>query len=590
MTRYAVTISSIAVAIFLCVMPASAWEFELEAGFSWNYYAGFQMGNEGFFGPWNVDAAGTANQNQNFWTGANKWPGVYPGKNVSVQTQYAELAPVFIVNEAISLSGTYYIGSWEIEEGEFGRGALVASEYRNSSATGTGFSFSPGYWNDFSLEAETPWGVLSMGKRAFAFGLGALASGEDVTTTDSIQLTVPYGPLSIGILWFPSRFADESIPLDTLSGGLPTADTGVFIQTENGATLRDPQISLFAKYSACNVEMGYLLDTFRWSLGPESVIVDDNGGTTGRAAARGRFIPRDLDSQMHILYAKYFSGRVFFNAEVDFWNSLVRNKRNLDNTDEAGGSPNVGGIAGAGSAFQAQHTEAQRYTVEAGSVLGPAKVTLLWSWASGFDRRHGVLIDKQGAGLWLGPRNTGDNLLTLHPNFANTILYNPYNYLMVFNYGGGNNAFNRNGDGFLVDANLYAARFDYSLAANMNAWASFLYADRVSHGYGWGYITPNMAVDVDYARQGDFNNPAPAIPDSNLGWEINAGLDWMLLEGLIFAGRVSYWQPGKWFSYACTSRANPGWNAPTAANNFGVVPGREIDAVMGMEIALGAEF
>ena len=44
---------------------------------------------------------------------------------------------------------------------------------------------------------------------------------------------------------------------------------------------------------------------------------------------------------------------------------------------------------------------------------------------------------------------------------------------MVFNYGGGNNAFNRNGDGFLTDAFAYAVRFDYSVAANLNVWGVF---------------------------------------------------------------------------------------------------------------------
>ena len=35
-----------------------AWEFELEGGLSWNYYYASQFGDEGFFGPYNVDASG----------------------------------------------------------------------------------------------------------------------------------------------------------------------------------------------------------------------------------------------------------------------------------------------------------------------------------------------------------------------------------------------------------------------------------------------------------------------------------------------------------------------------------------------------
>ena len=121
---------------------ARAWEFELEAGLSWNYYYASQAGNEGFFGPYNADLSGAAAQNQNFWAGANKWPGVFPGHDVAISTQFMEFAPVFTVNEAISVQGAYYVGSWEEIAPEVGAGALVASEYPNSVFTGTGFSFS----------------------------------------------------------------------------------------------------------------------------------------------------------------------------------------------------------------------------------------------------------------------------------------------------------------------------------------------------------------------------------------------------------------------------------------------------------------
>ena len=82
----------------------------------------------------------------------------------------------------------------------------------------------------------------------------------------------------------------------------------------------------------------------------------------------------------------------------------------------------------------------------------------------------------------------------------------------------------------------------------------------------------------------------PAIPDDDLGWEVNVGLDWALLEGLELNTRFSYWQPGKWFNYACISRANSGWSAPAAGNNYGTIPARTIDPVLGVEVALGAGF
>lgn len=568
-----------------------AWEFELEAGLAWNYYYGSQTGNEGFFGPYDVDLAGAGVSSHNFWAGANRWPGVFPGHDAAINTQYMSFAPVFTVNKAVSIRGEYYVGSWAELSPGVGAGALVASEYPNSASPGTIFSFSPGYWNTLWFNAQTPWGAVGGGKRPFAFGLGALASGQDVTSTEALEVTVPYGPVTLGLLWFPWRQADDvSAPFIAGDPGM-TPEVEVFLQRENKSTQRSPHLTAFTQYRSGRLEMGYLYDHFRWSIGPENLMVSNGATAADRILAHNLFIPRDFKSRFHILYAKYGNGRFFFNAEVDYWDSMVRHKPNGNGTDENSRVPYVGGFPGAGSVFQTNYTEMVRWTVETGTTVGPGKVTFLGAWTSGFDRRAGVLIDKQGAGLWVGPQNTTDALLTIHPNWANGLVFYPYSYLLVFNYGGGNNSFNRNGDGYLTDAFAYAIRLDYALAANLNIWGSFFKANRVSKGYGWGYIQPDLEGDVAYNRLPGFGATAvPAIPDDDLGWEVNAGIDWMILEGLIFAARASYWQPGKWFSYACASRSNPGWTAPAAANNFGTIPGRDIDPVMGLEIVIGVEF
>ena len=122
-------------------------------------------------------------------------------------------------------------------------------------------------------------------------------------------------------------------------------------------------------------------------------------------------------------------------------------------------------------------------------------------------------------------------------------------------------------------------------------WGSFIWADRISHGYGWGFIrAEGSGWNGDrYQRLGTFAAPAPAIPDSNLGWEWNVGMDWGLLEGLVFSGRFAYWQPGNWFKYACVSRTDATWNAPVAPT-WGVDPDRNIDPVIALEMIVGWEF
>jgi hypothetical protein len=136
---------------------------------------------------------------------------------------------------------------------------------------------------------------------------------------------------------------------------------------------------------------------------------------------------------------------------------------------------------------------------------------------------------------------------------------------------------------------VYAIRLDFAVAANLNISGAFFRAHRVSKGYGWGYIKPDLDGDVSFERVAGFGPTAvPAIPDDDLGWEVNAGVAWALLDGLEVDLRCAYWRPGKWFSYACISRANPGWATPNAANLYGTIPNRTIDPVAALEVVVTA--
>ena len=76
---------------------------------------------------------------------------------------------------------------------------------------------------------------------------------------------------------------------------------------------------------------------------------------------------------------------------------------------------------------------------------------------------------------------------------------------------------------------------------------------------------------------------APSIPDNNLGWEIDAGMDWQLLDKWTVRMIAGYWQPGRWFNYACIDKTVPNWDIPSAANRFGINPDRVIDPVLGIK-------
>jgi hypothetical protein len=107
-----------------------------------------------------------------------------------------------------------------------------------------------------------------------------------------------------------------------------------------------------------------------------------------------------------------------------------------------------------------------------------------------------------------------------------------------------------------------------------------------------------LGARLDYAAAPDgnvgfnFNRYAasPNIPDSALGYEIDAGLDWKLLEGWTVSVTAAYWQPGKWFSYACIDRSVSAWETGTTGNFFGTRPSRSVDPVIGGQFSLNFAF
>ena len=132
-----------------------------------------------------------------------------------------------------------------------------------------------------------------------------------------------------------------------------------------------------------------------------------------------------------------------------------------------------------------RYTEQWRAMVETGVFCGPAKVSFISAWTPGPDRRNSTLIGKQSAAfVW-------------HPTFdlflGNYDVFRPYSWLFTYNYGSGFNAYNLSLDGYLRDAWILGSRVDYAVAANLNVYGTFLWAERTSNGYGWGAIAPSGA-------------------------------------------------------------------------------------------------
>jgi hypothetical protein len=624
----------LALCMSLTASSASAWEFSMDGVFTWKYVYLTQTGHNGFFGQYNADGFSIAtNQgtsgNLNAWLGREAGNTFVSGSDSSKATQYMSTNMQIRLNPAIRVRGNYYIGEWAspflnnntytagfptygFPPNSLGVGNLVSSEYLEYRSSGVQRSMSPGYWNTLWLTADMPWGILAVGKRPSIFGTGLAWNGVENRSSETLSLSVPYGPLLIAIGFYPSRRANTEvvpIPNPAAAGGTALGTGGVPVYYNLDFDKTNTRIYDFGPsvaYRNGPLDAGVIVNWIKAHRGPEGLFATT--GATGAgvlATDANRLAVPSIDREDFYggVYVKYFNGRSFFNAEFDWYD-----RRDVTN----GGSPS----AGATAAFRAPaYIQAYRLMAEAGAVCGPTKLSLLYSWMNGPDRRghrtHGI-----NQGSFLGRAHVEQSQSSPNPiiqsnSSSNTGLFRPYSYLMVYNYGMGAFFNADTGNGYADDASIFAARLDYAIAANLNIFASGIYADRIGNAYGWGFLSPiDRAGNLTPQVWGFYRGPVPGadtglayttnrrpnIPDSNLGWEIDAGFDWKLLEGLNLNATFAYWQPGKWFNYACVDKSVIGWNTASAnaagdpANYFGIRPNRTIDAILAAEIMVVGEF
>jgi hypothetical protein len=550
--------------------PSFGWEFKLTGSLNWYYEYYNQMGSRGFFGEYNIDnGAGTKTANLNYW-----WEGPHLAQHLATGASaggayfYVQMDPTLVINPAINLKGRYRLGQWNNPNTGY---------YNTWDAPGTFNAFSEGQWTLFWATASLPWGTLGVGKRPWIFGTGLQYDGTDGLTTESVVLSAPYGPLDIGIGFYPHRLVHPT-------GGPPVGfDLGLVIDPydlavpayfnigdKSGSHIGD--LLAFVVYNNGPLQAGILGSYSKFHIGPE-------------AALGGPAAPTAQDSQYFhgTIFTKYNNGRCFFNAEAAWLYWADR----FSNPTLAVAPPNP------------RDTEQWRFMTETGVMCGPSKLSLLWAWSPGPDRRAGLQIGKQSAAFVWHP--TFDRFL------GNYDVFRPYSYLLSYIYGSGFNGYDLSNDGYMRDSWVLAARLDYAVAANLNIFGTFMWAERTSNGYGWACIAPNdplrpaqfaalPPVPVAAANDGNVvfavNGAAgsPNIPDRSLGWEIDAGFDWKLVEGFTTNFTIAYWVPGKWFNYACVDRSILSWNVPTPANFFGTLPDKVINPIVGGQVNMVFSF
>jgi hypothetical protein len=545
--------------------PASAWEFKLKGRFNFDYQYLSQY-NDHFFGPADIDASPPNNAQQiNFWPGLNQpkvnsgsfanGPGgrTVSGSDAGWLTQWAELYPQIKINKAITWQALIYLGSWDftpVMEGQ-DRAAipeLVKSEYPNSTRRGIWRSMTPFYVNYWRMSVKLPWGSLSLGKRPSGFGIGLMNSGKhDIlktsdTTSNSVALTAPLGPLLIGISFYPNRWGPE----------------GYYNADADRTNIRWANFAWGATYRAGDLMTGFAIGhAFRHRGGERTI------GTASSSRERD-----DLDAGW---FMKYNNGRFFFNAEFRWYDRIDRwTRQNWQ--------------ANNGRLYFDQ--EVRAWAVEGGWIAGPTKTSVLVVDVSGPDRR--------AYSVWGNSSTFKTNtILSISDNYSNGTLLFPYSYLLTHTYGSGTLP-DQEGNGYFEAGRFYGARIDYAVACNLNVYLSYCEAKRAYKGFGWGYLRVDAGGFVRYGALDPGPGPndrSPAIPDDDLGREVGVGLDWQLLEGFTMHSRLAYFQPGRWWSYACVSKTNPLWRTPADDRVlWGTNPARTIDPVVGGYIIWSFDF
>ena len=161
------------------------------------------------------------------------------------------------------------------------------------------------------------------------------------------------------------------------------------------------------------------------------------------------------------------------------------------------------------------------------------------------------------------------------------------------------------GNGQPTNFHHLGGRLDYAVASNLNLFAVYAYAWRDNptvYRLGGDYRIGAQQwtnEDIRLSQLGTFRGHA--VPDSarDIGWEVDLGVNWKLLENLTWDTTLAYWKPGTWWAYAYPNTAELnrlGFTPTTVPNSaFGEASatqqlGREIDALFSVETRLLVSF
>jgi len=561
---------------------ALAWELNMKGEAEWRYRYWLRTGNNDIFGQMDdrfvnlginhlatFPTAGTSNAGGAAFgvlAGENRF-----GPTMSLTDYRVTIYPVIKVNPAIQLAASLNLTSLGIwSDGEpYDSSATATPGFVNSLYVPIGdrpvASHVPNtyvtlQWLKASI--KTPMFDFSIGYKDSAIGMG-LWKHKYVRASASFGVTAHYGPLKIGFSPYFSR--------RNSSWALGAGDTR---NTGNSAIQRvdDRRVYFEAMFGEVQYANGPLVvqlvsDSYRQPLSPT---VNARG-----AALTAAGVSTDDVVRYRIASAvKYNNGRFFFNAEADWFNTWHSDRGTAAIPN---GPVNVN-----------EHANGWMYGIELGCMCGPSKLTANYVRATGDDPSTRI-TNEDCAGAEQG---------------VSSAYMKQWGYLMYWLYGTGT-AFDAEGYGQPTNIHHLGFRFDYAVASNLNfftvysnAWRDQTNTHRLGGSYQIG-LTAFTNANIATAQAGGFGGHA--VPDNFrfIGWEIDTGVNWKLLENLTWNTALCLWQPGNWWgaAYPNTSaiyragtvpNANPNTAAgeALATTNFD----RRIDPLFAVETTLLINF
>ncbi len=563
-----IRLMAIAALASILTAPAFAWELSMKGDAEWRYRYWARTGNMDIFGP--MDGTNVylgINHLRTFPTdgtqnGISSAFGVQAGENcygseMSFVDYRMTLFPKIEVNPAIDFEASVNLTSLGIwSDGEPYNSANAALGYVNSlyvpignrpAAVDVPNTYVTLQW--LKMGIKTPMLNFSIGYKTSHWGMGLRKHKFD-RASSSFTVTAFYGPFHIAFSPYFAR--NES------SWGLHNATSRN--EGRNSYQRQEQRRNYFSAfqgdivYSSGPLEIGLLSDSYtehhsNWVTARLATLNTPNHRPATPDLIRYRINP----------YVKYTNGRFFFNAEGNW---LTRWRTGRATADPENAVPTAANLR----VRPDQSDDAFIYGVELGVLCGASKVT--WNYIRATGQDPTTRITTEDAGMAEQGVSAG--------------YMKDWGLLMYYMYGAGT-GWDAAGYGQPTNLHHWGSRFDYAVASNLNVFALCSYAWRdqpnaYTLGGDWrGGARPFTNNDIAQAQGiiGGYEGQT-AVPDSarDIGWEVDAGVSWKLLENLVWNSTFAYWKPGSWWSYAYPNtaaiyRANAGAVPGTAGNLAG---------------------